>query len=68
MTETLVGMPPSRGSKSKPGLEAALAAASPVVPAGSQGPGVDLAVAGLQARSSAGPGDGPLPDDGLELA
>ena len=68
MTETLVGMPPSRGSKSKPGLEAALAAASPVVPAGSQEPGVDLAVAGLLARPPAGPGDGPLPDDGLELA
>ena len=68
MTETLVGMPPSRGSKSKPGLEAALAAASPAVPAGSQGPGVDLAVAGLLARPPAGPGDGPLPDDGLELA
>lgn len=68
MTETLAGMPPSRSLKSRPGLEAALAAASPTVPAGSPEPGVDLAVAGLLADASAGPGDGPLPDDGLELA
>ena len=68
MSETRVGMPPSRGSKSKPGLEAALAAASPTVPAGSPEPGVDVAVSGLLARSSAGPGYGLLPDDGLELA
>lgn len=47
MTEALVGMPASRGSKSKPDLEAVLAAASPAVPGGSQEPGVDEAVAGL---------------------